>query len=91
MIGRSLATLIVFLLAVFAFWTDALGGGHILNPSGIAFLLLTALVWFAWEPITAAFKSASAESNIPIIRLGSAIIRGIRRVPQPQRRSSGEA
>jgi hypothetical protein len=81
----------VFLLAIYAFWTDAFGGGHILNPSGIAFLFLTAAVWFAWEPITAASRSLSAVSNIPIIRLGSNIIRGMRRSPQPPQKSSGEA
>ena len=91
MIARILTTLVIFLLALYAFWIDALGGGHILNPSGIAFLLLTALVWFAWEPLTAAFRSACDESNIPIIRLGSAIIRGMRRQPASQRKSSGEA
>jgi hypothetical protein len=91
MIARILTTLVIFLLALYAFWDDALGGGHLLNPSGIAFLLLTAFVWFAWETITAAFRSVMDESNIPIIRLGSGIIRGMRRLPPPQRKSSGEA
>jgi hypothetical protein len=91
MIGKSLATIIVLFLGIYAFWADALGGGHFLNPSGIAFLVLAACVWFGWEPITAAFKSVRDESNIPIIRLGSAIIRGMRRLPQSPRKSSGEA
>ena len=91
MIARILTTLVVLFLAVYAFWIGALGGGHVLNPSGIAFLVLTGFVWFAWGTITAAFRSVMDESNIPIIRLGSAIIRGMRRLPQPQRKSSEEA
>lgn len=87
MMARIVVTTVVFALGVLAFVTDGLGGGHLFNPSGIAFLLLAAFIWLAWEPIRTAFATAKDESNIPIIRLGSAIIRGMRRVSQPRRRS----
>jgi energy-coupling factor transporter transmembrane protein EcfT len=54
------------LLGISAFWDASLGGGHILNPFGIMFLLFAALVWFGWQTICGAFKSAKDESNIPM-------------------------
>jgi hypothetical protein len=87
MVGRIIATTLALLLAIYAFSAGVLGGGHILNPSGIAFLLLSAFIWFGWGTIRAAFRTARDESDIPIIRLGSAIIRGMRRVPRPRRTS----
>jgi hypothetical protein len=89
--ARIMITTIVFLLDLYAFWSDGLGGGHVPNPSGIAFLLLAAGTWFGWETIRAAFAAAKDESNIPIIRLGSAIIRGMRRPPLPRRGSDERA
>jgi len=89
MIARLLVTALMLFLAFYAFSSDALGGGHVLNPSGILFLFLSGLIWFAWEPIRAAFRSARDESNIPIIRLGSAIINGMRKTPLRRRTSSG--
>lgn len=89
MVARLVSTLILFMLGVYAFWAGVLGGGHVFNPSGIAFLILGAAVWFGWDTVRAAFAAARDESNIPIIRLGAAIIRGMSRTPQP-RRSSDE-
>jgi hypothetical protein len=88
MVGRISTTVILFFIAVCAFWSDALGAGHLFNPFGILFLVLAALVWFAWRPIRDGFLSAKEESNIPIIRLGSAVIRGMRRPPRADRQSS---
>jgi len=86
MVARVLVTAIPLLLALYGFWGDILGAGHVLNPFGVLFLLLGALVWFAWEPIREGFWAAKNESEIPISRLGATIIRGMRRV-RPRRRS----
>jgi hypothetical protein len=91
MVARILATMLALLLAFYAFWADVLGGGHFLNPSGIMFLLLAAFVWLGWRTIRAAYLSARDESDIPIIRLGSAIIRGMRRPPRQHRNSDEPA
>jgi hypothetical protein len=92
MIARVVATAIVFLLAVVAFWDDALGAGHVFNPFGILLLFLAGLTWLAWGTIRDAFVSAKQESNLPIVRLGSAIIKGmenLKHAPRPRRSSSG--
>src|SRR5215470_2690729 len=77
MITRVLATFVVVALGIYAFWGDAMGQGHVLNPFGILFLLLAALIWFGWGPICEGFKSTKDESDIPISRLGSTIIKGM--------------
>jgi RsiW-degrading membrane proteinase PrsW (M82 family) len=77
MIARILTTLIIFGLAVNAFWSNAFGEGHLFNPFGILFLFLAAIVWFAWDTITEAFKSVTGESYIPILRMGAKIISGM--------------
>jgi uncharacterized membrane protein YbhN (UPF0104 family) len=78
MVTRLVVTALVLLLGFGAFWGNALDAGHILNPFGILFLFLAGLIWFMWEPLRDGFISAKEESNIPIIRLGSAIIAGLR-------------
>jgi len=88
MIARVFATTIATLLGVYAFWADMLGAGHFLNPFGIMFLLLAGLIWFAWEPIRDGFRSARNESEFPISRLGSTIVKGMlsmRRSEHPRR------
>jgi hypothetical protein len=90
MIGKRIATTILLLLALNAFWGNALGAGYLINPFGILFLFLAAVTWFKWEAIREGFRAAKDESNIPIIRLNSKVIGGMfsmRRAP-PQRRSS---
>jgi hypothetical protein len=64
MITRIFATTVAALLGVYAFWGDAVGGGHILNPFGIMFLLLAALLWFGWGSIREAFRSVKNESDL---------------------------
>ena len=90
MITRILATATLFLLAVNAFWNNAFDAGHILNPFGILFLLLTAGTWFGWDLIREAFRSVMGESQIPIIRLSAKIIGGLSGMMRPpsRRRSS---
>ncbi len=87
MIGRISVTFILFLLAIYAFWGNALGGGRLFNPAGIVFLVLTVITWFAWRPICEAFRAAKDESNVPIIRMGSSMIEGMRRPPRAHRHS----
>ena len=77
MITRVLVTFVAAALGIYAFWGDAMGQGHVLNPFGILFLLLAALIWFRWGPIREGFKSVKDESDIPISRLGSTIIKGM--------------
>jgi hypothetical protein len=89
MILKILTALIVLGLGVTAFWSDALGAGHFFNPFGMLFLFLGALVWFAWAPISSAFKSVRDEWDIPILRMGSKIIGGMASLP-PKRRHSDE-
>lgn len=87
MILRIFVTLAMFVLAVFAFWSGAFGEGHFFNPFGILFLGLTVFIWFKWKSICGAFRSASEESDIPVIRMGSSIIEGMRRPPRDHRHS----
>jgi len=77
MFVRIIITTTLALFGIYAFWSDALGAGQILNPFGIMFLLFVALVWFGWQPIREAFKSVKDESNIPILRMGATIIKGM--------------
>jgi hypothetical protein len=83
------ATIILLLLSFYAFWDNALGAGRI-NPFGILFLLLAAVVWLKWEIIREGFSTAKDESQIPIIRLAAKIIGGMGALRQGQlrRRSS---
>ena len=88
MVSRVFATIVLAGLGIYAFWGDVLDGGHVLNPFGVLFLLLAALTWFAWGPIREGFKSVKNESDLPISRLGSTIIRGMkvsRRGERPHR------
>ena len=88
MVTRIVVTALVLLLAFGAFWGNALHAGYVLNPVGILLLFLAGLIWFMWEPLRDAFITAKEESNIPIIRLGSVIIRGLRPRSR-QHRTSG--
>ena len=91
MIVRISTTLIIFGLGIDAFWSNALGAGHYFDPFGVLFLFVTALVWFAWKPISEAFKSVKDESDIPIIRMGSKIIAGMTSPPPTHRHSDEPA
>ena len=93
MIGKLIATTVLLLLALYAFWGNALGAGYLINPFGILFLFLAAVTWFKWEAVREGFRSAKDESNIPIIRLSSKIIGGMGsmlRAPPRRRSSSNE-
>jgi len=77
MIIRVITTSIGLLAAGYAFWDGTLDGGHILNPCGLLFLVLSGAVWFGWEPFRESFRSARDESDMPIIRLNSTLIKGL--------------
>ena len=77
MIGRLMATTILLLLAFYAFWDNVLDAGRI-NFFGILFLFFAAMAWFKWEAILDAFSAVKGESELPIIRLASKIIGGMR-------------
>ena len=75
MIGRLMVTATLLLGAFYAFWENVLGAG---NFFGILFLFFAAMAWFKWEAIRDAFSAARDESELPIIRLASKIIGGMR-------------
>jgi hypothetical protein len=75
MIGRLMMTAILLLLAFYALWDDVLGAGYLF---GILFLFFAAMAWFKWEAIRDGFSAAKGESELPIIRLASKIIGGMR-------------
>jgi hypothetical protein len=75
MIGRLMATAILLLLAFYALWDDVLGAGRMF---GILFLFFAAVAWLKWEMIRDGFSAAKGESELPIIRLASKIIGGMR-------------
>ena len=77
MVARCFCTLVMLLLAFYAFWGNALGAGYILNPFGLLCLLLAGMVWFKWEIVRSAFRSVNDESNVPIIRMGYKTIQGM--------------
>jgi len=86
MIIRAIATVVALALGIYAFWGDAMGAGHVLNPFGILFLLLAGLIWFAWGPIREGFKSAKEESEMPT--LGAAHLVRLLARHRPRRRRS---
>jgi hypothetical protein len=77
MIARAMCTAIMLLLALYAFWGNALGAGQIFNPFGIMFLLFAYIIWFKWDIVRGAFASIKDESHIPILRMGYKIIQGM--------------
>ena len=87
MIGRSIATAIVLLLAFGAVFSNPLGIGY---PTGALLLICAALAWFYWDTISEGFRSARDESNVPIIRMGAKTIGGMGVLLHglPRRRSS---
>jgi hypothetical protein len=87
MISRILVTLLMLFLTVYAFWGNAFDEGHFFNPFGVLFLALTITIWFKWEIIRDAFRTAKNESTLPIERLGFKILEGMRRRPRTERPS----
>jgi hypothetical protein len=87
MMGRSIATAIMMLLAFGALLGDPMGIGY---PTGALLVICAALTWFQWDTISEGFRSAKDESNVPIIRMGAKIIGGMEflRHGAPRRRSS---
>ena len=76
MITRYICTVVLLLLAFYAFWGNALDAGRYFNPFGILFLFAAYVTWFKWRMVADAFGSVKDESNIPILRMGYKIIEG---------------
>ncbi len=76
MIARCICTVVLLLLAFYAFWGNALGAGRYFNPFGILFLFFAYLTWFKWIIVSDAFASVKDELNIPILRMGYKVIQG---------------
>ena len=72
MIGRVLATLVMLLLALLAFWSNALNTGYFATITGFLFLFLAVVVWFKWGTIGRIFNAA--EGNDPIIETASKVV-----------------
>lgn len=94
MIARCICTVMLLLLAFYAFWGNALDVGRLFNPFGILFLFLAYITWFKWRIVAGAFGAARDESNIPILRIGYKAIQGFFRARTPRdvspaQRSSG--
>ena len=84
MVGKIIATTVLILLAIYAFWGDALGAGGI-NPFGIFFLLLAVVNWFAWRTIRSGFSDAlsgndGVERSLHI-RFGPVFTKEIMKIP----------
>ncbi len=84
MVGKIIATTALVLLAIYAFWGDALGVGGI-NPFGIFFLLLAIVNWFAWRTIRDGFSGAlsggDGVNRSLIIRFGPVFTKEIMKIP----------
>jgi hypothetical protein len=87
MMGRSIVTATMALLALGALFDDPMGIGY---PTGALLVVCAALTWFYWPTISEGFRSAKDESNVPIIRMGAKIIGGMEILlhGSPGRRSS---
>jgi hypothetical protein len=65
MIIRVLITAMALLFAGYTFWDGALDGGHVLNPFGIMFLVLSGAVWFGWNRLREIFTSTRGDGTSP--------------------------
>ena len=72
MISRLLATFVILLLALVAFWSNALNAGYFSTITGFLFLLLAVVIWFKWGTIGRIFNAA--EGNDPIIETASKVV-----------------
>ncbi|MGH7029190.1 MAG: hypothetical protein ACREE9_18680 [Stellaceae bacterium] len=84
MVGKIIATTVLVLLAIYAFWGGALGVGGV-NPFGIFFLLLAVLNWFVWRTIRDGFSDVlSGGDGVKrslIIRFGPVFTKEIMKIP----------
>ncbi|HZT87318.1 MAG TPA: hypothetical protein VFA12_05065 [Stellaceae bacterium] len=74
MAGRIVATALLILLAIGGFFGAGPTPASPLNPSGILFLVLSGVVWFAWELVSESFAAARDGGDIQIIRLAPLLI-----------------
>ena len=75
MISRLIATLVMLVLALLAFWNDALNTGYFTTIAGFVFLFLAVVIWFKWGNIGRIFNAT--EGNDPIVETTSKVVRNM--------------
>lgn len=82
MVGRILCTAAALLLAVFGFFENPVAADP-LAPFGILFLMLSGVVWFAWDVIgdAYAYREEICPNNgrafLQTVRLGPVLVNGL--------------
>jgi hypothetical protein len=92
MAARMIFTALALILAAVAFLGGGPGTGGPLDPFGILFLFASGLIWLGWEAIQEGYsyfrdagKSGKERPDLPIIRMGPMIIKGITaKKPRPK-------
>ena len=86
MLIRIFVTTALALFGIYAFWSNALDGGHFTNPYGFLFLFLAVVIWFKWASIGRIFYAAEGD---PIFGTASKVVSrmGFRRHDPPSHRS----
>jgi hypothetical protein len=96
MVSRILTTSILILLAVGAFWSNALDAGRRIDPLGVLCWVLAILNWYGWDTMRAGWSYGRERdrggTDLPLLaRFGPIYIKGImnlRRTAPPRRTSS---
>jgi hypothetical protein len=93
MIIRILATLIMLGFAVNAFWSNEFDMGY---SVGVAFLLLAAVVWFAWNTMREGWSQGRSTKkggdNVPIMQWDGVMdMRGMFNAFRPRRPRTSSA
>jgi hypothetical protein len=93
MVTKISVIVAALLLALIAFAGGGPAAGGLLDPFGLLFLLVAILLWFGWEVVQEGYSqlsenggrdggggdrgSARNRSDLPVIRLGATIIKGM--------------
>ena len=82
MVARILCTAAALLLALFGFFANPVIA-HPLAPFGILFLMLSGVIWFAWDVIGAAYAYReeicpnNGRAFLQTVRLGPVLVNGL--------------
>ncbi len=94
MAARMIFTALALVLAAVAFLGGGPGTGGPLDPFGILFLFASGLIWLGWEAIQESYsyfrdagKTGRERPDLPIIRMGPMIIKGITAKKPPPKSS----
>jgi hypothetical protein len=95
MAARIIFTAFAIVLAAVAFLGGGPGGGGPLDPFGILFLFASGLIWLGWDAIQEGYsylrdagKPGKERPDLPIIRMGPMIIKGMTAKRAGPRKSS---